>query len=776
MNCYRFNTLIWIFINVTFLYQKNLAESINSAFPSGQKVFTVGSQYGTKKLNSLDNAPNRNGPSSGTTPEDASNFNTDPEPVYFETDNEDDSEEHELEFTEGARCLEVRCHGELVWKSESEDQGKLLKLRRKDDTVEIEDQGTGEVKRLELGNELYLDLFTLGSKHPNDRSKYDFKKISNEEGIFIFKKGVKCNEVRGNGLPVWKAAKGDRVARSVSYYGTREISITFSDGVNAYNRKDGKWVKKEEEEEKAQPEIPEVPQPEIPEEEPESIPSDEPDSEEPNIPETTSEEQEIVVEDSHQEEEQQEESLPKPALPAIQIEDSRQQSSVKSEVNTQPPPPPSPKATMKEPPKQASQVTSVLSYSQTQKRKEDEMRSELNAKSKDELLELVMQLNKMNEFLDKDNKRLSLHVQRLTKPSPTNIYPVVLNTIEGISTDYFEYSRGKDKHTYTAKAGFLFKLVKHYKDILWHTLNTKEFSNKVEIVEEKKAVIYHVNGTKTEKDLNLYYLELFMDIKNSTDEVIYKKNEKKNIEVFIPKPTFLIENAWHCKKLAWKAQPDPKKPEQGPVYSRKIVINNNENPPSFRVYFYGGSDKGADDDERDPDYVVVPKPYSSTAQVFKLGDSSSGSQDTQESSSSLLKTDVEKAIQPPSASTPPPHTSQHLPELKLFTSDPNDETKTLELDSNSYELKELGSGRKDYELKSDVKCKLVVCEGIDVWKHGDFECQDYPLIVSYTNGILIVIHFSKGFITYEKGTVVKWIGDADDLDTSEVANSDESIR
>ncbi|BAM41523.1 uncharacterized protein TOT_030000786 [Theileria orientalis strain Shintoku] len=788
-----------------FIYRKNLAESFNSDLPSDSSTLIVGSQHGTGEIDSLDNVGNRTGLFSKNSSENTSKVNPELQTVCFLRGNQDDSEEHEIEFTDGARCLEIRCHGELVWKSDNENQGKQLRLKRIKDRVEIEDKGTGEVKCLDLGSELYLDFFTFGSKHPNDKAKYDFKRISNTEGIFTFKKGARCTEVRGNGLVVWKAAKGDRCARSVSYCGTRQLSINFSDGVHVFNRKYGRWVKEGEE-------VEEDVEPQPTEEESEPVISDESDLDELDELDLIPEDQDTVSDDSDQELDEQAESISQPPESVLVIEDSRRPSLTESDSQTLTPPPPSPEPSEHD---LVSEVTPVQSYSEAPTRPDDHLRTELEDKTKEELLELVIQLTKEKQELTNENQRisnenqkrksankkllkanrkltnenlelshekhtltksndeLSAHVQRLISPSAKNIYPVVLKTTDLTNSKFFDYSKQGNKHIYTAKEGFLANMVKHYKTLLWHTLKRDEFANKVELVDDKKAIIYHVNETTTEKDLTLYMLELLMDIKHSTDEVIYKKNEKKKIEKFICKPLFIIDKAWNNNQAVWTAQPDPTQPNSGPLYSRKIVVNNSEDPPSVRVFFYGGSDEGDDDDEADPDYVIVPNPDVPTGRTFQSEKAPSAFRQTQAFFPIPSHINADASVSTP---TPDPadDSSECPAEIKFYANDPNDANKTLELDSNSYQWKKIGRGRHDCDFNEGVKCTFVVCDGIEVWKFGDFQSNQYPKQVSYTNGALININFPGLNISYEKGTVPKWFGTLDDDGSPKRFNSDES--
>ncbi|UKK01736.2 hypothetical protein MACK_001089 [Theileria orientalis] len=1226
---------------------------------------TVASQYGSKQLSFLDPPGDDKGVFCENISQDTLNPCQESQSVDPQVD--EDSEDHELEFTHGARCVEVRCHGELVWKPENENQGRSIRLRRNGDDVEIVDQGTGEVKRIELGNVLYIDIFTFGSKHPNDKSQYDFTSPSDVEGHYIFKKGVRCTEVRGNGLPIWKYRSGNGFPRAVSYFGTRHVSITFSECSYDYKRMGGKWVKEGEEVDvlvETQPQVPEqstesasviltqqasltfqieeapvpskiAPSTEVTDtsvstdaENSHSKQSDEisslksggdgtdqtsdgsdlgfarstagdgqvaegsaltaqtareadesaqeaceADADRIGISSLTKEPDSdslrrgsiTYVSDSHVEcvftctdsghssgaakgstaGRSSEIVKPKSGFPSLccccskrpncllmnwicnshcfgkekcaecstcecisssdsscwfsccssnsyqiehdsynsaaisgpktiklipieldlKVKDSTETfdclvkdgfakftakegygfSSVKGKTgsscccssytiwdaklptdyatavvrddngtsssinnvtiffgnnhrhfvksdnkfvedsgvrlfgndssnnltklaateytvvhtddvfnftfnqntkctevyfidrslvcrnsskivsekvslwehdpnerggiypkslvhytnnnvlvlrfegldmtfentvegwtftesgplaivfhmpdpkfpnktvelscdqftvtesgdvtiftiadgvecnklvygtvllwehdpnlrggkypksldydkskemlvlkfegldltfakNTEgqweytesyssgsritSTPPIMGSTTQQDQPKhdQTSQVTSAVSVSETQKPDYDLLPSELVNKTKDDLVQLVINLFNENKELKTENKNLSSQVIRLMSPSPKKIYPVVLQTTDLMSNEFYVYTKEDNKHIYTAKPGHLFKLVKHYKDILWHTIRRDEFANKVELVDEQKAVIYHSNGTKTQKGLTPYLVTLQME-KHSTHEIIFKKNEKKQIEKYICKPSFLIEAAWIDGQALWPPRSTPDEPYSGPNYTRKIVLNYSKNPPSFRAFYPGCSDDGDDDDENDPDYVTVPNPYIVTGKTFKTEDSSSFSTVSEPTISIFSEIDFDPTI--PSSSVPPQESSERPPEIKLFGSDPNDTTKTVELDPSNFELKEPCAERTDFEFKDGVKCTLVVCQGIEVWKHGHFNCNQYPKNVSYRYGTLIVLSFPSITITYEKGTLVKWYGTLDDDD------------
>ncbi|UKJ90725.2 hypothetical protein MACJ_001659 [Theileria orientalis] len=90
------------------------------------------------------------------------------------------------------------------------------------------------------------------------------------------------------------------------------------------------------------------------------------------------------------------------------------------------------------------------------------------------------------------------------------------------------------------------------------------------------------------------------------------------------------------------------------------------------------------------------------------------------------------------------------PDFKLFGPDPKNPNAIVEFDSNKYDKKNPNEIRIDYYLKSDVKCTLIIFDGEEFWRHGEFNCQDHPTTFSYRNNEIIVIHLGDGFVRYDK--------------------------
>ncbi|UVC54543.1 hypothetical protein MACJ_004094 [Theileria orientalis] len=91
-----------------------------------------------------------------------------------------------------------------------------------------------------------LEIITENSTGPNDASKYNFRRVAENETHYIFKKGSKCTEVRAEGETVWKAKKGDFYPGAVSYYEPDEIAINFTHDLLVLYYRRGKWRSSEE--------------------------------------------------------------------------------------------------------------------------------------------------------------------------------------------------------------------------------------------------------------------------------------------------------------------------------------------------------------------------------------------------------------------------------------------------------------------------------------------------------------------------------------------------
>ncbi|UKJ90734.2 hypothetical protein MACJ_001668 [Theileria orientalis] len=99
-------------------------------------------------------------------------------------------------------------------------------------------------------------------------------------------------------------------------------------------------------------------------------------------------------------------------------------------------------------------------------------------------------------------------------------------------------------------------------------------------------------------------------------------------------------------------------------------------------------------------------------------------------------------------------TSNHPKEIKLFGSDPNDNTKTVEIDSDKYKVKK-DENNKDlfqYEFNDGVNCTLIKNDGKQAWKHDSSKHSGkYPK--SFTCNIKdskIILKCTDLFIVCEK--------------------------
>ncbi|UVC49793.1 hypothetical protein MACK_003907 [Theileria orientalis] len=85
----------------------------------------------------------------------------------------------------------------------------------------------------------------------------------------------------------------------------------------------------------------------------------------------------------------------------------------------------------------------------------------------------------------------------------------------------------------------------------------------------------------------------------------------------------------------------------------------------------------------------------------------------------------------------------------------NNSNNTL-LDHKMYDLKRMGNGRYDYDIKNNIKCFMVKIGDKIVWKHGQHGYEYYPRTVSYRNKNKIVIDFGENFIVCEKDLGGNW--------------------
>ncbi|UKK01494.2 hypothetical protein MACK_002309 [Theileria orientalis] len=402
-------------------------------------------------------------------------------------------------------------------------------------------------------------------------------------------------------------------------------------------------------------------------------------------------------------------------------------------------------------------------YIRAKEQAEKKLRQDLESKTKEQLVDLVNTFTKDINGWKKECAELSEQVQRLIRPSMSNKYPLALRIDVRENNYKYSYSRKDKTETYTAKYAFLFKLVRQHKTIIWHTLKKDLYANKVEIVNEEKANIYHVNGEVSEIEFDpepevfvIYLVEANVNVKHSTNELIYKYNKKKNREKFICRSGYLIDKIWRNEKVVWPpnvAEEEGKK-SPDPVYSHKVVIEKLENSkPNMRVFFHESEEpQDDDDDETDPDYIIVPDP--DNPENFKPSvpfplppDHPPVSPQVQtQPPSPLLTPDGKPGLKP----------EDYPPGLKLFGVDPSDSEKSILLTQYSLAVSILSEEVYNYDLSAEAKCNSVTFEDKTVWKYDPSEHGDkHPLKISYRYSRKVFVFLSVPFV-FEKQADGEW--------------------
>ncbi|UKJ89135.2 hypothetical protein MACJ_002382 [Theileria orientalis] len=396
---------------------------------------------------------------------------------------------------------------------------------------------------------------------------------------------------------------------------------------------------------------------------------------------------------------------------------------------------------------------------------EKKLREELERKDKTELVELVKTFRGDINNLKKECTELAEQLDRLVRPSLIKKYPLSLRI--DIRENNYRYSyKKKDKtETYTAKYAFLFKMVRQHKATIWQTSSKDLYASKVEIIEEKRAVIYHVNEEKSEIEFQpepdvfvIYLVEANVDVKHSTNEIVYKKNETKQREKFICRPGYLIDKIWRHGKAVWPPKVDVEEGQKppDPVYSHKVVIEQVDGRPNMRVFFHESEQpEDDDDDEMDPDYVIVrdpknPNDFNFRASVpFPL---------PEELTPKLPHGQPEKPKPQP---TQPGHTilkpDDYPPELKLYVVDPSDSNNSIQISRDSLVVACPRTDVYNYYIKPGEKCNSVKFDDKLVWKYDSATQGDnYPLKISYRYTRKLFVYLSVPFV-YEKQENGQWI-------------------
>nr|PVC50492.1 hypothetical protein MACL_00002218 [Theileria orientalis] len=367
--------------------------------------------------------------------------------------------------------------------------------------------------------------------------------------------------------------------------------------------------------------------------------------------------------------------------------------------------------------------------------------------------------------------------ERLSKPPPLGDQSVILNINSKMSTDLFKYTKANNVDTYIPREGFKFKLVRQYKEVLWHTLNRALYANKVDVydsapykvtkedgteefVDKHKAIIHHSDGKQSEvlftlePEDNVFLVQLDIGIKHSTKAFVYKRNPVLHRQKFICKPEFLFTKVWNNGRVVWPPVPDPSKPEEETLYSRKVLIDSSDGSPRLRVFFYGANEED-DDDEADPNYVIVPNPNLASLQVSRPTDVQPPSQDTMAVVSPQKETGVKPAPTPETAFL---DKSEYPPEIKLYEPYPSDTTKVIELDQDKYMVVKPEDNVFNYQFKPEVKCNFLAYNTTQVWYHDITLHKDpYASWISYRHQNRIFV-FATNLFIFEKQSDENWPG------------------
>ncbi|UKK01497.2 hypothetical protein MACK_002312 [Theileria orientalis] len=147
-------------------------------------------------------------------------------------DTDDFYDEYTYIFSDTVKCAKVEYNKKPVWTCEKVEEPKFVKMRKKGNKVGFRESPAS------------FCVITKGSVNPNDDTKYYFTQPSSDEKHYIFKKHVKCTEVKVNGEVIWKhnvREYGGSYPKAVSYYGEDEVVITFSDFLLFLEQSDGLW-------------------------------------------------------------------------------------------------------------------------------------------------------------------------------------------------------------------------------------------------------------------------------------------------------------------------------------------------------------------------------------------------------------------------------------------------------------------------------------------------------------------------------------------------------
>ncbi|UKK02153.2 hypothetical protein MACK_001508 [Theileria orientalis] len=158
---------------------------------------------------------------------------------------EDTFDGFEDEFRKIPRSIGIDYEGTKPWKSEQENYRISPALNGSDEDVLAEKPlHDPPFANLDLTDPFNLEILTVGSGLSNDPTKYYFIKVDSGEGHYIFKSGVNCDQIKVNGVLIWKHSVLDSLGmypKSVSYYNAQQLSINFMDDLIMFEKVGSLW-------------------------------------------------------------------------------------------------------------------------------------------------------------------------------------------------------------------------------------------------------------------------------------------------------------------------------------------------------------------------------------------------------------------------------------------------------------------------------------------------------------------------------------------------------
>ncbi|BAM42468.1 uncharacterized protein TOT_040000835 [Theileria orientalis strain Shintoku] len=240
--------------------------------------------------------------------------------------------------------------------------------------------------------------------------------------------------------------------------------------------------------------------------------------------------------------------------------------------------------------------------------------------------------------------------------------------------------------------------------------------------EETKPVAEPVSGTpeagqeSSQTAGSPHLITVNIDLTESTDQVVYEHDTVNKAQRWTCKEGFLIEKVTKAGNVVWQ-------PKDG-RHGDRVVVREAEDGTKGKVY-RPGETEGSSSTAQDQQHAKSQQP-----------DASKTEEPTKKSEA---------------APTHTPTTPAQQSNPKLYTTDPNDNTKFVELATNAYSVVQNGDVTT-FTIADSANCTKLTFENVLMWQYDSSKRGGlYPKTLEYNQSSNVLVLKFEGFeITFEK--------------------------